>query len=187
MKKWSAANNKLELQRLYLRDLNHILGEMESRFHERNTALTTVLKALHPEGETFLDATATEPIIDLTNATVVESEYIVAKQYISKLKNSNSQEKWTVRRLLLEQHKILNTMPSVFLAFKLFVTFGVSTAMWENLFSTNILSDRRCAQMLHSRKSQCFWAWSPSKISKWMERCCDEEILHSESLTLMAS
>lgn len=37
------------------------------------------LKGLDPEGETFLDATARKPIMDLRNA-VVESECVVAKQ-----------------------------------------------------------------------------------------------------------
>ena len=64
----------------------------------------------------------------------------IPSSYITTLKNS--QEKWTVSRLLTEQQTVLQAMPSVLLALKLGVLFGAST---ENSFSTlkNILSDHR--------------------------------------------
>ncbi|KAA0706263.1 hypothetical protein E1301_Tti016242 [Triplophysa tibetana] len=96
-----------------------------------------------------------QAIMDLTNSTIVETECIVAKQYISRIKEEESQQMMTTRRLLSEHHKVLEAMPSVLSALKLAVTFGASTAMCENSFAVlkNVFTDNRRA-MNHTRKSQ---------------------------------
>ncbi|KAK9967816.1 hypothetical protein ABG768_002182 [Culter alburnus] len=147
--------DKVELRRLYFSALDHILGEIEVRFSERNSKFAAALAALDPENETFLDVKSIKPIMDLTNSTIVETECIVAKQYISRIKEEESQQMMTTRRLLSEHHKVLEAMPSVLSALKLAVTFGASTAMCENSFSVlkNVFTDNRRA-MNHTRKSQ---------------------------------
>uniref|UniRef100_A0A671QMD9 DUF4371 domain-containing protein n=1 Tax=Sinocyclocheilus anshuiensis TaxID=1608454 RepID=A0A671QMD9_9TELE len=148
-------SDKMELRRLYFSALDHILGEMEARFSERNSKLAAAIAALDPENETFLDVKSIEPIMNLTNSTIVETECIVAKQFISRIKTEESQQMMTIRRLLTEQHKVLEAMPSVLSALKLAVTFGASTAMCENSFSVlkNVFTDNRRA-MNHTRKAQ---------------------------------
>ncbi|CAM4655053.1 unnamed protein product [Leuciscus chuanchicus] len=147
--------DKVELRRLYFSALDHILGEIEVRFSERNSKFAAALAGLDPENETFLDVKSIKAIMDLTNSTIVETECIVAKQYISRIKEEESQQMMTTRRLLSEHHKVLEAMPSVLSALKLAVTFGASTAMCENSFSVlkNVFTDNRRA-MNHTRKSQ---------------------------------
>ncbi|GAA6089159.1 zinc finger MYM-type protein 1-like [Tachysurus ichikawai] len=147
------SNDKTELRRLYFSALDHVLGEMETCFSKRNSKLAAALATLDPESETFLNVESMKPIMDLTNWTIMETECIVAKQYISRIKTEESQQKMTVMRLLSEQHKVLEA--SVLSALKVAVTFGASAAMCENSFSAlkNIFTDHRRA-MSHTRKSQ---------------------------------
>ncbi|KAI7797371.1 hypothetical protein IRJ41_000339 [Triplophysa rosa] len=149
------SNDKTELRRLYFSALDHVLGEIDTRFSERNSKLATALAVLDPVSETFLDVKSMKPIMDLTNSSIVETECIVAKQFISRIKMEESQQKMAVMRLLSKQRKVLEAMPSVLSALKVAVTFGASTAMCENSFSMpkNVFTDHRRA-MTHFRKSQ---------------------------------
>lgn len=140
-------NDKTQLRRLYFSALDHVLGEMDTRFSERNSNLAAALAALDPESETYLDVESVKPIMDLTNCTIVETECIVAKQFVSRIKMEESQQK-TVMRLLSEQRKVLEAMPSVLSALKVDVTFGASTGMCENSFSVlkSVFTDHRRAK-----------------------------------------
>lgn len=149
-------NDKTELRRLYFGTIDAVLGEIDTRFSERNTKLATALVALDPESETFLDIKAIKHIMDLTNSTIVEEEYVVAKKFIrTQMDGETIDGKWTIKRLLSLHHKTLEAMPSVLIALKHGLTFGASTAMCENSFSTlkNVFTDHRRA-MLHTRKAQ---------------------------------
>jgi len=62
------------LRRLYYSVLDHILREMSARFNEWNCKLARALVALDPKSDTFLDAKAIQPLLDLTNSTIVDTE-----------------------------------------------------------------------------------------------------------------
>lgn len=87
--------------------------------------------------------------MDLSRSPVIEAEYEVAKQ------SQPIEGDWTIQHILSNYHTYLKAMPSVMTAFKHAVTFGASTAMCENSFSTlrNVFLDHRRA-MLHKRKAQ---------------------------------
>jgi len=149
-------NDKTELQRLYYSTIDSVLGEMDQRFSECNSQLAKSLAALNPESDTFLDAKAVKHIMDLSGSPVIEAEYEVAKQFFSMQKQSQPIEgDWTIQHILSNYHMHLKAMPSVMTAFKHALTFGASTAMRKNSFSTlrNVFSDHRRA-MLHKRKAQ---------------------------------
>ncbi|KAA0701554.1 hypothetical protein E1301_Tti023537 [Triplophysa tibetana] len=168
--------DKVELRRLYFSALDHILGEIELRFSERNSKFAAALAALDPENETFLDVKSIKPIMDLTNSTIVETECIVAKQYISRIKEEESQQMMTTRRLLSEHHKVLEAMPSVLSALKLAVTFWASNAMCENSFSVlkNVFADNRRA-LNHTQMNQQTGNSFPERTERpnhTTARCC---------------
>jgi len=77
------AINNVELRRLYYSVLDHILREISARFNERNSKLARGLVSLDPKSDTFLDAKAIQPLLDLTNSTIVDTECHVAKQYFA--------------------------------------------------------------------------------------------------------
>jgi len=145
--------NNVELRRLYYSVLDHILREMSARFNEHNPKLARALVTLDPKTDTFSDAKAIQPLLDLTNSTIVDTECSVAKQHFATVTGGN--DKMTASRLISEHHGILKAMPSVLHALKLSVTLGASTAMCENSFSAlkNIFREIRLA-MVHSRKAQ---------------------------------
>ena len=61
---------------------------------------------------------------------------------------------WTIQHIISTYRIQLSAMPSVPTAFKHALTFGASTAMCENSFSTlkNVFSEHR-RTMLHERKA----------------------------------
>lgn len=83
------------------------------------TVFTKVLAALDPEHGTFLDTKVMKPFLDLINMTVVEFEFVVEKQFIQTEMDQATEEKWTLLKLLLRHHNILEAMPSVIMALKL--------------------------------------------------------------------
>ncbi|CAL8254540.1 unnamed protein product [Boreogadus saida] len=62
---------------------------------------------------------------------------------------------WTIQHIISTYRIQLSAMPSVLTAFKHALTFGASTAMCENSFSTlrNVFSEHRLT-MLHERKAR---------------------------------
>ena len=153
---WTEANamNNIELRRLYYSVLDHNLREMSARFNERNSMLARGLVSLDPKSDTFSEAKTIQPLLDLTNSTIVDIECSVAKQYFATVTGGND-KKMTVSRLVSQHHGVLKAMPSVLHALKLTVTLGTSTAMCENSFSAfkNIFRANKRA-MVHSRKAQ---------------------------------
>jgi len=120
------AMNNVELRRLYYSVLDHILREMSARFNERNSKLPRALVSLYLKSDTFSDAKAIQPLQDLTNSTIVDTECSAAKQYFATV-TGGSDKKMTASRLISEHHGVLKAMLSVLHALKLSVTLGVST------------------------------------------------------------
>lgn len=144
------------LKRLYFAVIDNCINEMKKRFSERNSQLTASMRALDPRSETFLDHDLVRPLMELVKHPINEAEFVVAKQYIMKLKEKLSDdEHLTLASILLEHYDILKAMPSVLLAMKLSLTFGSSTAICENSFSTlkNVFTSSR-RSMHHTRKCQ---------------------------------
>ena len=128
--------NNVELRRLYYSVLDHILREMSAHFNEHNPKLARALVTLDPKTDTFSDAKAIQPLLDLTNSTIVDTKCSVAKQHFATVTGGiGGNDKMTVSRLISEHHGVLKAMPSVLHALKLSVTLGASTAMCENSFS----------------------------------------------------
>jgi len=67
------AMNNVELRRLYYSALDHILREMSARINEPNSKLARALVSLDRKSDTFLDAKAIQPLLVLTNCTIVDT------------------------------------------------------------------------------------------------------------------
>lgn len=143
-----------ELRRLYYNTIDSVVGELERRFSERNTQLASALAALNPEADNFLDVKAVKHILDLSQSIIVDAEFEVAKEFLMSQKQA-MQGDWTIQHIISTYHNQLITMPSVLTAFKHALSFGASTAMCENSFSTlkNVFSEHR-RTMLHERKAR---------------------------------
>ena len=94
---------------------------------------------------------ATEPGIR-EKAVTLAREKAARIETLAK-KDEKENLRWPIRRILKEHYTVLTAMPSVCLAAKLALTFGASTAMCENSFSTlkNVFTDQRL-RMTHNRK-----------------------------------
>ena len=127
---------------------------MERRFSERNLQLASALTALNPEADNFLDVKAVRPILDLSHSIVTDAEFEVAKEFLISKKQAMEGD-WTIQHIISTYRIQLSAMPSVPTAFKHALTFGASTAMCENSFSTlrNVFSEHR-RTMLHERKAR---------------------------------
>ncbi len=150
--------NQEELRRLYYSTLDAVLAEISERFGERNSKLIEALSAFDPQYDsTFLDAQLVQDMMNLSNSEVINSEFVVARQFLRKelARSISSGEKLTLKQILQEHHTTLEAMPSVLAAMKCALTFGASTATCENSFSTlkNVFTDNR-RSMLHQRKAQ---------------------------------
>lgn len=150
-------NSKTELRRLYFSCIDAVCGEIRERFGERNCTLMHALKALDPNDPAFLDVSKIQPLLQLTNTTAVDTEYAVARQFLhARMKDTTPPDggEWTTRKVLQHLHRPLEAMPSVITALKHALTFGASTALCENSFSTlkNVFTDHR-QSMLHQRKA----------------------------------
>lgn len=123
------------------------------RFSERNSKYITALDALDPGSENFLDEGKVKPLLDLTNTEMIESQFTVARQFCQTL-CTGQDEKITLVKLLSNYSSVFQAMPGVLTALKHSLTFGASTAMCENSFSTlkNVFSEHR-RSMLHRRKA----------------------------------
>ncbi|KAJ0066809.1 hypothetical protein NL108_002860, partial [Boleophthalmus pectinirostris] len=145
---------KTEFRRLYYNTIDLVGGEMERRFSERNSQLASALAALNPEADNFLDVKAVRHILDLSQSTVTDAEFEVAKEFLMSQKQATGGN-WTIQHIISTFHIQLSAMPSVLTAFKHALTFGASTAMCENSFSTmrSVFSEHR-RTMLHERKAR---------------------------------
>ncbi|KAL0151861.1 hypothetical protein M9458_052862, partial [Cirrhinus mrigala] len=110
------SNIEQECKRLFFNIIDSILGEMSVRFSERNSQYI----------KNFLDA----------------GKFTVARQFWQTL-CTDQDEKMTLVKLLSNYSSVFQAMPVVLTALKHALTFGASTAMCENSFST----------MLHRRKA----------------------------------
>ncbi|RXN04563.1 zinc finger MYM-type 1-like protein [Labeo rohita] len=147
------SNIEQECKRLFFNIIDSILGEMSVRFSERNSQYMSALDALDPGSKNFLDAGKVKPLLDLTNTEMVESQFTVARQFWQTL-CTDQDEKMTLVKLLSNYSSVFQAMPVVLTALKHALTFGASTAMCENSFSTlkNVFSEHR-RSMLHRRKA----------------------------------
>jgi len=100
------ATNNVELRKLYYSVLDYILREMSARFNERKSKLARALVSLDPKSDTFLDAKAIQPLLDLTNSMIVDTECSVAKQYFATVTGGND-KKMTASRLISDHHGVL--------------------------------------------------------------------------------
>ena len=132
-------NNEVEPRRLYFSCIDSVCGEIKERFGERNCAVMGALKALDPEDTVFLNASKVTPLLKLSNTFVVDTEYTVAYQFLRARMDDTSPSdggRWTMAKVLKYLHQPLEAMPSVITALKHALTFGASTALCENSFST---------------------------------------------------
>lgn len=151
-----------ECKRLFFAVLDCFLAEMAVRFSERNGKYMQALESLDPASKNFLDPSKVQPLLDLTKTEMNKSQFIVARAFIlqdMQERQDNMQErqdknKVTLAELVSEWSSVLKSMPVVMTAFKHALTFGASTAMCENSFSTlkNVFSEHR-RSMLHTRKA----------------------------------
>lgn len=181
-------NDKPELRRLYYSALDTLLGEINHRFGERNTQLAQSLIALNPESDQFLNPKLLQHIMSLTKSTIVETECIVAKQFISTQINKEGNAKLTTQNLLSKYHKTLEAMPSVLTALKTGLTLGASTVMCENSFSVlrNVFTDHR-RSMRHTRKAQLIQLAFEKDLTRKCQHEWKDKVLrrfHSETRRL---
>ena len=150
---------------------------MEHRFGERQTELALAVQAVDPNKCNFLIVAAIKPLMQLTNSPIVESEFLVAKQYVENLKKETGGSISIGELLSSKYHDIFKTMPSVLLAFKLAVIDGTSTAMCENSFSVlkNAFSYRRLS-MAHKRKCHFVHLAFEADITKRLSGALKEAI-----------
>ncbi|KAL7404136.1 hypothetical protein ABVT39_010269 [Epinephelus coioides] len=143
-----------ECKRLFFRTLDSVTEEMNARFGERNSQLVQAMCALDPGNPHFLDAQRVRPLLELTNTTLVESEFTVARHFLQTEMARSTEAKWTPATILQRYSGPLTAMPSVLAALRHGVTFGSSSATCENSFSTltNVFSQHR-RSMLHPRKA----------------------------------
>lgn len=66
-----------ECKRLYFGILAAVVGEMSTRFSERNGKFIQALSALHPSSESFLGGDRVKPLLDFK-----EAEFSVAQQFL---------------------------------------------------------------------------------------------------------
>ncbi|XP_063039724.1 uncharacterized protein LOC134434959 [Engraulis encrasicolus] len=150
-------NSEDQLRRLFFSCIDAVCGEIQARFGERNCTIMHGLKALDPNDPTFLDISKIRPLLALSNTTAVDTEFTVAKQFLhGRMEDTSPPDggEWTARKVLKHFHPALEAMPGVITALKHALTFGASTAVCENSFSTlkNVFTDHR-QSMLHKRKA----------------------------------
>lgn len=96
-------NDETELRRMYFSCIDSVCEEMNSRFGERNWELMGALQSLDPEHTTFLDVRQVEPLLSLSKTAIVESEYVIARQFLSsQMKESSPPDgkKWTTKQVI---------------------------------------------------------------------------------------
>lgn len=132
--------------------IDSVLGEMAVYFSERNSKYMKALNTLDPGSENFLDAAKVKPLLDLMKTDMVESQLIVTRQFLQTRCTGQDGEKLTLDKLVSNYSSVFNAMLVVMIAFKHTLTFGASTAMCENSFSTlkNVFSEH---SMLHRQKA----------------------------------
>ena len=147
---------KEECKRLFFSTLDNVIGEMKTRFSERNSKLVEAMGALDPVSKDFLDPQKIKPLLELSNTAVVESQFDVAKEFLQSemAASSSSTETWTPRLILQKYAEPLKAMPGVLTALKHGFTFGASSATCENTFSTltMVFTEHR-RSMHHQRKA----------------------------------
>jgi len=126
---------------------------MSAHFNERNSKLARALVSLDPKIDTFYYPKTMQPLLHLTNSTILDNKCSVEKQHFATVTGGN--DKMTASRLISEHHGVLKAMPSVLHALKLSVTLGASTAICENSFSAlkNIFVEENRRATVHSRKA----------------------------------
>lgn len=146
-------NIEQECKRLFFSIIDSVLGEMSVRFSEHNSKYMAALDALDLGSENFLNAESVQPLLDLTKTEMVESQFTVACQFWQ-TRSTGQDENLTLVKLFTNYSGVFQAMPVVLSALKHALTFGASTAMCENSFSTlkNVFSEHR-RSMLHSRKA----------------------------------
>lgn len=142
--------NEQEGKQLFFAIIDSVLGEMAARFSETNQKYTIALKALDPASEDFLNTQKLKPLLDLSHTEINDTQFIIAREFV----RSQGGEPMTISELVTKHRTVFTAMPQVFAAFKQAMTFGASTAMCENSFSTlkRVFSDHR-RSMLHGRKA----------------------------------
>ena len=142
--------NEQEGKRLFFVIIDSVLAEMSARFNETNQEFAVSLKAMDPGSEDFLDTEKLKPLMDLTSTEINETQFVVAREFFQ----SQGGDRMTLSELVTKHITVFTALPQVLAAFKQAMTFGASTAMCENSFSTlkRVFSDHR-RSMLHGRKA----------------------------------
>ncbi|CAL8337226.1 unnamed protein product [Boreogadus saida] len=140
--------------------------EMDARFSERNNKYLEALSVLDPSSQDFLNTEKVKPLLDLTQTEMDEAQFIVARQFV----RNQDGETLTLGQLVSKYKDVFSAMPLVLMAFKHALTFGASTALCENSFSTlkNVFSEHR-RSMLHRRKENLIRLAFENDLSKKFE------------------
>ena len=132
--------------------LNQVINEIDMRFSDQNAKLYAAVSVIQNENSNILDVKMVQPLLDLVDSTSVETQFDVAKTYVTKW-NGDKKTKPTTTQLLSEHCEALKAMPTVSLALTLGVTLEASTAKCENSFCVlkTIMRDRRLLSQLAAR------------------------------------
>lgn len=135
---------------LYFPTLEHILSEMDRRFHTQNLTLMNAIDSLHPKSMHFLEL---EPLLPLykhyqISSDTLENELGLFKPLFSEIDGSSGKQ--CLRDILEALLPVQHAFPTLKKATVIAMTFGVSTATVERSFS----SLRRIKTYLRSTMSQ---------------------------------
>lgn len=100
-----------ECKRLFFSTLDNIIGEMNRRFSEWHSQLVKALYALGPDTPNFLDEQKLKPQFQLTNMTLVESQFSVAHQFFKYETARCPGDLWTPAAILQHFSEPLATIP----------------------------------------------------------------------------
>ena len=92
--------------------------------------------------------------------------------------------KWKIKQMIKQFQKPLEAMPTVMTAFKHALTFGASTALCENSFSTlkKVLKEH-CLSMLHQHKANLIQlAFEKDLTKKFRDEWRDSVLRRSHSV-----
>lgn len=134
------------LRKTYELLLDNFVTEIDNRFGAMQSDIAAAVSATHPASTSFMVKLALQPLADLANLTLDDTEVELARRFFTNNNYDNVQA--------IAQSSIIRSMPTVQGVIQLSRTIAVSTAACESSFSTlkRVLTPHRMS-MLHSRKA----------------------------------
>ena len=139
-----AVDQRSSLLTMYLHILDNFVGEIDNRFGTLQSDIAAAVSATHPGSPSFLSKSALQPLAELANMTLDDTELDIARRFFAKYCDSKA----------IAQSSVISSMPTVQRIIQLSRTIAVSTAACESSFSTlkRVLTPHRMS-MLHNRKA----------------------------------